>query len=183
MVYPRCTSRPCLATRSVRNRRTSPSMRASATWAYRLCSSDWISATVRRPSHSSTIAAPVALTTQTVSGDSSACCPRAASYLIRTCGARRGRAESSMCAISLVDGIEHAPQHVAFEGQRRERRGLRLLSGAVLAHHLQTVLGVFGRLGNSRPKIRKLARVDPGVMTFECGEPVGHQVRREEFGQ
>jgi hypothetical protein len=51
-----------------------------------------------------TMAAPVSLMTQTVSGDSSACCPRAASNLIRTCGASRGRAESSMRAIGLVDG-------------------------------------------------------------------------------
>src|SRR5215475_6343100 len=101
-----------------------------------------MSPTVRRPSHSSTIAAPVSLITQTVSGDSSACCPRAASNLIRTCGANRGRAESSMLAIGLVDGIEHAPQHVALEGQRRERRCLRLRGDAVFAHHLETVFGV-----------------------------------------
>src|ERR1700754_2517452 len=158
-------------------------MRASETWSYRLCSSDWISATVRRPSHSSTIAAPVSLTTQTVSGDSSACWPRAASNLIRTCGARRGRMESSMRAIGLVDGIEHAPQHVALEGQRRECRCLRLRGGAVLAHHLETVFGVAGRLGNSRPEVGELARVNPGVVTFECGEPVSHQVGGEQLGQ
>ena len=47
-----------------------------------------------------------------------------------------------MLAIGLVDGIEHAPQHVALEGQRRERRGLRLRGDAVLSHHLETVFGV-----------------------------------------
>ena len=88
-----------------------------------------------------------------------------------------------MLAIGLVDGVEHAPQHVALEGQRRECRGLRLRGDAVLAHHLETVFGVAGRLGDSRPEVGEFAGVDPGVVAFECGEPVSHQVRGEQLGQ
>src|SRR5262245_28027022 len=177
--YPRFASMPCLAMRSARKRWTSP----SATWAYRLRSSAWISATVRRPSHSFTMAAPVSLMTQTVSGESSACCPRAASNLIRTCCASRGRADSSMLAIGLVDRVEHAPQHVALERQRRQCRCLRLRCDAVFPHHLETMFGVAGSLGQSRPEVAEFSGVDPGVVAFERGEPVSHQIRGEQLGE
>ena len=88
-----------------------------------------------------------------------------------------------MLAIGLVDGVEHAPQHVALEGQCRECRGLRLRGDAVLPHHRETVFGVAGCLGESRPEVGEFSGVDPGVVAFECGEPVSHQVGGEQLGQ
>ena len=54
---------------------------------------------------------------------------------------------------------------------------------AVLAHHLETVLGVAGRLGEASPEVGELLGVDPGVVAFERGEPLSHQVGREQLGQ
>src|SRR4051812_44419237 len=101
-----------------------------------------MSATVRSPSHRPTTAAAVPFSTATDSGVSSTCRCRAGSKASRTAGARRGRSAALAVWIGAVDGIEHAPQDVALERQRRHGGGLLLQGPAALRHDLQGVLGV-----------------------------------------
>src|SRR4051812_25286083 len=125
-----------------------------------------MSVTVRSPSHRPRTAAAVPFRTVTDSGVSSTCRSRAASKVSRTYGARHGWSAPLPVWIGPVDGIEHAPQDVALEGQRRHRRGLLLGGPAALRHHLQRVLGVARGLGQTPPEIAEPGRVDPGVVAL-----------------
>src|SRR5688572_670803 len=112
-----------------------------------------MSATVRSPSHRPRTAAAVPFRTVTDSGVSSTCRSRAGSKVSRTWGASRGRSAPLVVWVGPVDRIEHAPQDIALEGQRRHGRGPLIRGPAALRHHLQGVLGVAGSLDQTGTEV------------------------------
>src|SRR6266487_3234006 len=90
---------------------------------------------------------------------------------------------SRAARIGPGDSVQHAPQHVAFEGERRHSPRLLICRPAVLRHHLQSVLRVARRLHQAGAEIGQPRRVNPGVEALERGQALCHQIRRKQLGQ
>src|SRR5690625_740052 len=99
------------------------------------------------------MAAPVALSSRTDSGPSSTWRSRTRSNVSRTCPKSLGRggggpvsaAVGSFC-VGSVNRIQHAPENVALERQRRHGAFLLVDRPTVFGFHLQGVLRVAGIL-------------------------------------
>ena len=83
----------------------------------------------------------------------------------------------------MVNGIEHRPEHVAFELERANRLALELRRVAVFQRDRERLVRIPSRLCRATTEIIKATRVDPGIKLFECREPGRHQIGREKFGQ
>src|SRR5581483_1335191 len=109
-----------------------------------------MSPTVRRPSHSSRIAAPVSLSINTPSGYCRTCCRRTGSNSSRASRQSVGTDSldrgTSRLQVRVVNRVDHGPQDFQLELERLERPALQVDARTVREDELEPLLAVARRL-------------------------------------
>src|SRR5262249_49487627 len=85
--------------------------------------------------------------------------------------------------VGVMDRVDHEPQHLDLEGQRRERPALCLDGRAVRPHELQALLTLSWRLRQPALEVVEPLGTDPRVMLRERGNALPHQIRGKQLSE
>src|SRR3954465_2976223 len=151
-----------------------------------------MSPTLRAPSQSCRMAAPVSLRRTAPSGYSNTGRCRTGSKSRRASRQSFGRESAVrslesgatlLLPVRVVDGVDHDPEHLELERESFKRALLRFHRGAVLLNQGESLLAVPWSLNEAASEVGQALQVYPGVVLGKRRDSAAHESGRKKLGQ